>query len=181
MPLLFIPEMRDKILNGGPCPKCTSGPIRVWPCSFCASTGWVYKTETRRLWDKPRVKEGSIQGAYCGGQPFSECPDCFGSGALHGLNSALEVIPVCPVCHGKGRLQPFAKLHILKVWREPLGNMEDNPESNWREGFVDWYDFMQTFIELYRRKCEKWLGMKVARCSDLMCMPVWVVRFERGK
>jgi len=112
--------------------------------------------------------------------PFSKCKHCDGTGEIIPISLRLEnhdANPYCPVCGGTGLLQPFAKLKILRVWRQELGTM--TPQECWVEGFADWHGFMSAFVNLNRQASEKWLGMAVGRFSRLAEMVVWAVKFER--
>lgn len=108
--LLFRPEHISLILNGT-------------------------KTQTRRLWDKPRAKVGSIQKCYSGGMPFSKCKPCKGLGYWEEPDKT-----ECPECNGTGFLQPFASILVKRVWRQYLCDI------TWEEARVEGY---QTLIEYY--------------------------------
>ncbi len=128
--LLFTPENAAKVLAGA-------------------------KTQTRRLWDKPRVKVGSFQKCYTGGMPFSRCPACRGQSghwgpSLVGNGLGGTVYVDCEICGNTGYLQPFAIVLVKRVWRQRLYAMW--PENVKAEGYETYEEFKTAFVELNQNK-----------------------------
>jgi hypothetical protein len=118
------------------------------------------KTQTRRMWKDCRVKVGSIHKCYTGGLPFSKCPECCGAG----WEPADVGIAPCRACDGKGRLQPFASVRILRVWQEPLSKI--SADDCVAEGYANRADYWYAFYGI-----NKIVG---ALENDT----VWAVEFE---
>lgn len=100
------------------------------------------KTETRRL--RSRVKVGSLHKCYSGGLPISPCPHCKGRGQVSEPSQGWQID--CPVCHGTGRLQPFATIRILRVWQERLGSISE--QSALAEGYPGVGAYLCAFMDI---------------------------------
>ncbi len=92
------------------------------------------KTQTRRLWKKPRVKVGSIQKCYSGGLPISKCKVCEGYGYQ---------TPKCRACNGTGLLQPFARVKILRVWQEYLTSISED------DAHAEGYESSKVYLDAF--------------------------------
>lgn len=108
------------------------------------------KTQTRRLWKKPRLKVSSIQKCYSGGLPLSKCKVCAGDGVVLGTSFVADEAVwkaqtwmICPSCNGTGRLQPFATVRMLRVWRETLGHISETDAR--AEGYANAGQYLVAF------------------------------------
>ncbi len=123
------------------------------------------KTQTRRLWARPRVREGSIHKCYSGGLPMSRCPVCEGLGEQ--VEEYIDDTPrfgPCDRCGGTGRLQPFATVRILRVWKEHLLDIDD-PGA-----IVEGYDNRMAYLMAFAT-----INAKRLVVVDPL---VWAVEFE---
>jgi len=127
------------------------------------------KTQTRRLWKTQRVKVGSVQKCYSGGLPISRCPSCGGDRGFTGIGAEDACSFGCRVCHGTGRLQPFASVRILRVWREEIRDM--TPAEIAAEGYPGKgvHEFAQILIDVNRLKWS---------VAYVMHLPLFALEFE---
>jgi len=117
MPILFRPEFVPKILDGT-------------------------KTQTRRLWKKPHVKEGGVYQART---------------RLFG--------------------KPFALIKVKRLRRQRIWDMTE--EEAHAEGFKDWSDFLEAFLEINKmHNSSKRGGALVMQLPDVTQIEAWVIEFE---
>lgn len=127
------------------------------------------KSQTRRLWKKQRVKVGSIQKCYSGGLPFSRCKTCGGWG-YPAVKEPTTYRELCVMCKGTGRLQPFARVKILRVWKQALADMTAGDVI--AEGYPTHRDYVQAFATIHH------IGYEDKIVPNGAPFMVWAVEFE---
>jgi hypothetical protein len=103
---------------------------------------------------------------------MSKCPKCFGEGGKEywGFDADCHFAE-CSVCHGTGRLQPFASVKILRVWYQCLGTMTE------RECRAEGYGNLNEYLNALWAINRKQLHPKMER-QQLHGRWVWAVEFE---
>ncbi len=134
------------------------------------------KRQTRRLWDHCRVTVGKISRFYCGGLPISPCPDCDGLGSRKAYRHLVYIEESCPVCHGTGRLQPFAERRIIRVWQERLGDISEADAL--AEGGYTHQNYIHTFKRINGKKRINGQRVRDMMWADLIRIQLFCIEFE---